>query len=408
MHDGHHHHHHHMQVHLQHQCHQIMFAMRGIASQQQQISLQYLIQFPEQLPLYKKHLFGLSPMQSVQCVRNILAHDIVNTLASLDPNILSIALTTLQQSPPQVKQPIPYTHIGEAPHYQQHYYSMTSNSKQGTRIPEYQKNEAQDMGTALPERVLSPSEFTSSSILSTSSSSSNSNASSGSNNSSTSNFCFSSEDSYARPLKKRRISFMASREEEEEEGQRQNHPSASRSHQNDDQNCQKQHTQQQQLVEYNEEEKEGAQVTSTRPIKPTSKLMKLGITSTPTLRKRMIKVLFENRHEEPMVWDEILSKIPGNRAKIWSTLCLFVNEGFVVQSGKGRRGLPFKYRLAECVTEEHFEMMEPQWKIIDAEGKVVHRALQEERRRKRRLLKQQSKKPPQPQPQHHPSFEAVR
>lgn len=181
----------------------------------------------------------------------------------------------------------------------------------------------------------------------------------------------SDDQQYARPLKKRRYPEKTTTPELKREPKRQK-ISANNS----------------------DKERNGSPSTindnsnDTKSIKPMSKLLKLGITSTPTLRKRLIKVLIDSGHNCPMVWEDILSKVSGNRAKIWSTLCLFVNARLVNQTGKGRRGLPFKYALAEYVTESHFMDMEMEWERIDAEGKRVHKALQEEKR----LLKRESKK----------------
>ncbi|KAL0481572.1 hypothetical protein AKO1_012304 [Acrasis kona] len=106
---------------------------------------------------------------------------------------------------------------------------------------------------------------------------------------------------------------------------------------------------------------------STAGIKPTQKLCTGGITSTPALRERLIKIL-EQYHGLPVTWEDIQRKVSGNRAKVWATLCMFVNEGVVTQTGKGRRGQPYKYILNLRLTNE----LEKKFKEMDKESIELH------------------------------------
>jgi predicted transcriptional regulator len=117
-------------------------------------------------------------------------------------------------------------------------------------------------------------------------------------------------------------------------------------------------------------------IKPTRTIKPVRKLCTGGITSTPAIRERMIKVL--EQYKTPVTWETIQHKVSGNRAKVWATLCMFVNEGLVTQTGKGRRGHPYKYIMRAGVTVDSVQgEMENKFKKLDHEAMRLHKQYRE-------------------------------
>jgi hypothetical protein len=141
-------------------------------------------------------------------------------------------------------------------------------------------------------------------------------------------------------------------------------------------------------------------IKPTKTIKPVRKLCTGGITSTPAIRERMIKVL--EQYKTPVTWETIQHKVSGNRAKVWATLCMFVNEGIVLQTGKGRRGHPYKYIMKTGVTSDSVQgEMETKFKKLDHEAMKLHKQYREKQqeemqhiRQKELQHKQQS--PPKP------------
>lgn len=119
------------------------------------------------------------------------------------------------------------------------------------------------------------------------------------------------------------------------------------------------------------------------PIKPTVKLSTKGITSTPAIRERMIEV-FENNKGQPILWEQIQAKVSGNRAKVWATLCMFVNEGLILQVGKGRRGHPFRYIARPGIAKGQFQLLEEKFKQMDKDSLLLHKQLKAQQKQEKR------------------------
>jgi hypothetical protein len=117
-------------------------------------------------------------------------------------------------------------------------------------------------------------------------------------------------------------------------------------------------------------------INSQKSIKPTVKLCTGGITSTPALRERMFKVL--EQFDTPCTWESIQSRVSGNRAKVWATLCMLVNAGVVIQTGKGRRGHPYKYMLSPELTIERLPQLESKFRTLDYEAQKIHKQYKQE------------------------------
>jgi len=129
-------------------------------------------------------------------------------------------------------------------------------------------------------------------------------------------------------------------------------------------------------------------IKPTKTIKPVRKLCTGGITSTPAIRERMIKVL--EQYKTPVTWETIQHKVSGNRAKVWATLCMFVNEGLVTQTGKGRRGHPYKYVMKNGVTVDSVQgEIEDKFKKLDYEAMKLHRQYREKQQEEIQIQKQQ-------------------
>lgn len=111
-------------------------------------------------------------------------------------------------------------------------------------------------------------------------------------------------------------------------------------------------------------------------VKPLLKLFNRGITSGPTIRKRVVDLFMEEKNL--LTWEYILSKVSGNHAKIWVALCLYVNNGFIMQIGKGRRGTPYKYYLSPGITRREIETIENKFEILDDKVKRAYRIMKQE------------------------------
>lgn len=120
--------------------------------------------------------------------------------------------------------------------------------------------------------------------------------------------------------------------------------------------------------------------------RPNSKLTSDGVPSTPALRERIRQMCFENRYSE-FTWEHILKTVKGNRAKIWVTVCRFVDAGLLIQSGMGRRNNPFRYTVPEHVEEQNFIRMEDSFCHMDEMAKKV-RAMLKKQKRKPRIIQQ--------------------
>lgn len=120
--------------------------------------------------------------------------------------------------------------------------------------------------------------------------------------------------------------------------------------------------------------------------RPNSKLTSDGVPSTPALRERIRQMCFEDRHGE-FTWDYILKTVKGNRAKIWVTVCRFVDAGLLIQSGKGRRNNPFRYTVPERIVEQDFIDEEDSFCHMDEMAKQV-RAMRKKQKRKPKTVPQ--------------------
>lgn len=114
---------------------------------------------------------------------------------------------------------------------------------------------------------------------------------------------------------------------------------------------------------------------------PHSKLAMEGVASTPAIRKRIREMAFEKKDND-ITWGHILKNVTGNRAKIWMAVYRFVDHGLLIQSGKGRRNHPYRYRVPEEVTESDFIRLEPEFQNIDVIAKKVRLQMRLEEKRK--------------------------
>lgn len=97
--------------------------------------------------------------------------------------------------------------------------------------------------------------------------------------------------------------------------------------------------------------------------KPLAKLFARKIGSSVSLRQRVLHLFIEEK--KWLTWNYILTKVKGNRAMIWATLCIFVNIGFIAQIGTGKRNSPYRYHIVSGITFKRLLSLEDKFQAID-------------------------------------------